>query len=71
MVMLCKQWMCSDQLSQPPTVILPKALAQDVCFAQGLVPLPRNALPPRSVNEYRKMANTVEKQPWQLKAAAE
>ena len=70
-VVVMKQFMRSQKLSQQPAVVLPAGWAKHLRKLQGEVqPLPRNSFSSRQLQEFRKTADRVECHPWLLTRAA-
>lgn len=70
-ILIMKQFMRSQCLSQPPVVILPCERAQHMRQLEAPTHLaPRNSLSERQLKEYRKTASRVEAEPWSLRRAA-
>ena len=67
-IMLVKEWTCSDNLSQPPSGIMPYEYLSKLELP--LAVLPRNDLGHRACNEFLKTAKVVEQEPWDLHVAA-
>ena len=68
-ILLVKLRICSQELSQPPLVLIPFNL-KDELLSRELKPLSRNVMSDREKNEFLKSARTYEKQPWELHEAA-
>ena len=60
---------CSTELSQPPLLLLPRAIAAKV-QGTSLPPLGRNPLTDREIQEFRKTAKVIGAPPWKLLKAA-
>ena len=68
-IMCAKQFWSDPVLSQPPQVVLPKAMLAHL--SKGPTePMPRKKMCHRQLKEYRKTADQAEKMPWQMKAGA-
>ncbi|CAK9118245.1 unnamed protein product [Durusdinium trenchii] len=67
-VLLVKQLVNSESLSQPPTVCLPGDFGKRL--KAPLEGLPRNLVSDRAKKEFLKTADVVEKEPWNLHRAA-
>lgn len=66
---MVKMHICSTELSQPPLLLLPRAIAAKV-QGTGLPPLGRNPLTDREIQEFRKTAKVIGAPPWKLLKAA-
>ena len=69
-VLLLKQWMSSQELAQPPVLLLPHSRLANLT-PDTLVPLERNALASNALKEYRKTAKKIAEKPWNLKEGAD
>lgn len=69
-ILLTKQFISSQELSQPPLLILPVAMLPKLASPQTLQPLARNVLSQREVSEFLRTARIIEAHPWLLSSAA-
>ena len=70
MFLLCKHFMHSSVLTQPPTLLLPAARLQRVSGLPSKL-LPRNTLSERQLKEFRKTARLISQPPWSLQRGCE
>ena len=69
-ILLLKQNVCSDRLSQPPQLLFPHAYLSKLDPAGPCSSMPRNKLSTRALKEFRKTAGVVSEHPWNLFSAA-
>ena len=69
-VLLAKHWLCSRQLSQPPTVLFQNLPAIPWQNLRTMPAAPRTVLTAESRKQYEKTAEAVLELPWQLNAAS-
>ena len=72
-VLVTKQFMCSDRLSGPPLLLCPATRIINYMFSYPVPKevLPRNAFSEEQAKQYLKTAKVVARPPWNLDLAAE
>ena len=70
MFLLCKQFMHSSTLTQPPTLLLPAARLQRLSGLPDKI-LSRNKLSDRQLKEFRRTARIISQPPWSLQRGCE
>ena len=67
---MVKHYIHSDQLSQPPMLVIPQAHMEKIDTVAPSLALGRNNLSERQCKEFRKTAKSIEGHPWGLRTAS-